>query len=78
MSRTKQTQDHRPRSTTTSTDPEFGSLATVGRHFGYSADTMELLVKRGLLRAYRLAGSGNRRVRYSDVAALLEVEEIGA
>ncbi|MFE6508314.1 hypothetical protein ACFVDI_14180 [Nocardioides sp. NPDC057767] len=57
------------------TDPEYGSLATVGQRYGYSADTIELLVARGLLTAYRLAGTGHRRVRYADVEALLVPEK---
>lgn len=61
-----------------STDPEYGSLSTVGQRYGYSADTMELLVARGQLTAYRLAGTGHRRVRYADVEALLIPEEASA
>lgn len=58
--------------------PEFGSPREVGNHFGYSADTIERLIEAGALTAYRLGGTGNRRVRYDDVEALLVADRASA
>lgn len=58
--------------------PAYGDLSAAALYFGTSRRTIVRLVESGAVPVYRLGERGNRRIKFSDLEAILVVEEASA